>query len=60
MQAESLGRRPRRVRAPVGRCPPKKQRSAKTNGKRSLLDGNLTSLWGRRWRDLYNIFTADD
>jgi hypothetical protein len=36
-----------------------RQRSAKTNGRRSFVGGDGRGLWARRWRDLRSLY-ADD
>jgi hypothetical protein len=36
-----------------------RQRSAKTNGRRSFVGGDGRGLWARRWRDLRALY-ADD
>ena len=45
-------------RAPTVTMSPQ-QRSAKTNGRRSFVDGNGNSAWARRWRDLQSLYVND-
>jgi hypothetical protein len=38
---------------------PAASRSAKTNGRRSFVDGDGRGLWARRWRDLEALYIDD-
>jgi hypothetical protein len=46
------------ISAAIAPMPPA-SRSAKTNGRRSFVDGDGRGLWARRWRDLEALYIDD-